>query len=96
MRRKIKDKVEITLLILFPMLLIGSCFFGGGEKVETKYLITNKRAEQVYDNSKSNIFKTVYKTEYYLVLKGYGTEMVSFSEYCEYEIGDYYTIVEYI
>lgn len=84
-------KSKLLSLLLIPALLLTGC-----EEVKTDYLVIDKIITQEYDRSHSTWFKTVYENAYYLILEDYGAYRVYIEQYYKYEIGDYYTVVQYI
>lgn len=86
-------KSKLLSLLLIPALLLTGC--EEREKVEVKKEITNKYSEQVQEyNWFFDKFELV--TNYYFVLDFEKEYEVDRKTYHEYEIGDYYTITEYV
>lgn len=87
-------KGKLLSLLLIPALLLTGCK-EDGEFVEVKKQITNKYSEQVQEY---NLLLDKYKlvTKYYFVLDYSKEYEVNRQTYHEYEIGDYYTMTEYV
>lgn len=88
-------KNKILSLLLIPVLLFTGCEEPVNQGMEVKKEITNKYSEQVQEY---NFFLDKYKfvTNYYFVLDYEQEYEVDRQTYHEYEIGDYYTIIEYV